>query len=262
MNESAPGPGPGKVANNQTIFPIFSTNPGQKKLDHSSYLGTGFFVSRRGLALTAAHVLESAGDGKVLIATVPGFGEVMRGYSLAWAVQLPDSDIAVFRLDTGDSASLLVDFREIYLNETVSTTGIPKDAFEESPDGKVEIHFRAAQGYVAFGRKKWMAASFALPAGMSGSPAVARSNGRVVGVMVGQHRTEIDEHLVKEFTEPTPTGQATYVEKISRVEYSARIDLLWQHRDFRAAEFGGLTLTELIESENRTPDGEVNPMGG
>jgi len=79
--------------------------------------------------------------------------------------------------------------------------------------------------------------------------------------MVGQHRTEIDEHLVKEFTEPTPTGQATYVEKISRVEYSARIDLLWQHHDFRAAEFGGLTLAELIESENQSPEIEGQPVG-
>jgi hypothetical protein len=101
--------------------------------------------------------------------------------------------------------------------------------------------------------RKWVAASFPLPSGMSGSPAITTTAGidSVRGVLVGQTRSEIVEDLLHEVTETTANGKSVYIEKVARVEYVARIDALWHHRDHRAPEFGGQTFAELVAGETR-----------
>jgi hypothetical protein len=201
--------------------------------------------------MTAAHVLEGVDDGMLLSAGVSGNTGPSRSHEIDWWTTLPNSDIAVMRVRIGESPCLPIRFREVNLSETIGTTGIAECMLEKEPDGATSMMQRAAKGYVAYGMPTWVAASFALPAGMSGSPAVlyADDGEYVVGVLVGQSRSEIDEHLVKEFTEVTSEGRSTQVEKISRVEYAARVDVLAHHKDFRAEEFGGRTLSELIALE-------------
>src|SRR5688572_28377804 len=110
MTELGQGPGPGKIENSRVIFPLFSSIVNGGKIRRQAFLGTAFFISRAGLAITATHVLESAGEGLAIIAGLSKFGLPVSAYSLDWVVGLPNSDIAVMRVATGSSPCLLVEF--------------------------------------------------------------------------------------------------------------------------------------------------------
>jgi hypothetical protein len=92
-----------------------------------------------------------------------------------------------------------------------------------------------------------MFASFALPKGMSGAPMIVTEPEHqfVAGVFVGQSRGEEIEDEIIEVID----GATTHTERIARVEYFARCDLLAPHRNFVASEFDGLALEALIAKE-------------
>jgi hypothetical protein len=112
---------------------------------------------------------------------------------------------------------------------------------------------RCAKGYVSHGQTGWIAASFPLPKGMSGAPLIVTTTSAqfVAGVFVGQTRGEEIEDSVEETVDAGPEGTRTHVERVARVEYFARGDLLARHADLTAPEFEGLSLRELIERDIR-----------
>jgi hypothetical protein len=175
----------------------------------------------------------------------------MLAHQLEWTTELPGSDIAVARFMVCNSPCFETQFRELDLGEDMHTTGVAECMLETEADGTTRILQRTAKGYVAYGKRTWVAVSFPLPAGMSGSPAVCTIDGfdHVVGVLVGQTRTEIIEDLIEEITEATPGRHTTRVERVSRVEYVSRVELLAQYKDYKAQEFGGITFGELIANE-------------
>jgi hypothetical protein len=241
------------VTSEQVIFPLMVGHMEGERFKWTDFAGTGFFISTRALALTAAHVLGAAKPDQMTVAMLSNAREPMMAYPVKWSVQLPDSDIAVMRLDTPLSPCVRTSFAEFKLSQEVHTTGVAECMFEAEAGGATNIYQRSARGYVAYGRRKWVAASFPLPAGMSGSPAMIAASGLdyAAGVLVGQMRSEIVEDLLNEVTETTASGKSVYVEKVSRVEYTSRIDALWYHRDHRAPEFGGKTFSELVAQETR-----------
>ena len=243
------------TTNSETvIFPLLIGRMEQDKFKRMAFAGTGFFISTQCLAVTAAHGLEAAEPDQMVVASLSNTRKPMNAYPIKWSVRLPESDIAVMRVDVPGSPCFRTHFSEFMLNQEVRTTGIAEHMLETDSTGKTEIFKRSARGYVAYGRRKWVAANFALPAGMSGSPAVVTKADvdYVAGVLVGQIRSEIVEDFLSDVTETTATGKSVYVEKISRVEYMSRIDVLAHHGDHIAAEFGG-TLAELIARETREP---------
>lgn len=219
------------------------------KFSRERFLGSGFFVSTFGLAFTAGHVIAPATDGsRPTAALYNGDGQPLLAHETNWSVELPNSDIAAMRVQTL-SPSFEVAFREVDLGEELQTISIPDFLMETDAAGSTQFIYRAARGYVAQGVKKSVMANFALPAGMSGSPAiVARGDfHQVFGVLVGQTRSEIVEDQLEEVTEAGVNGTVTRVERVARAEYLARIDLLNRYKDFVAPEFEGMTLSQLID---------------
>lgn len=218
----------------------------------TAFCGTGFFVSTHGLALTAAHVVLPSGDDEIRAALPASSGpSPMKAVEIDWAVQLPHSDIAVLRLNVPSSQCFLSRFDKVFNCEEVETTGLPESMFETDPSGSTRVDLRCARGYVSHGRGNWIAASFPLPKGMSGAPLIRKhaEEDFVVGVFVGQSRGEQIEDLVEETTDSGPGSTRIIVERVARVEYFARGELLLPFADLRAEEFDGVTLAQLIAKE-------------
>jgi hypothetical protein len=70
--------------------------------------------------------------------------------------------------------------------------------------------------------------------------------------LIGQTRGELVEDQIEERSIELETGGISIErEKIARVEYTARADMLYPHKVLRLPEFGGLTSSELIEERRR-----------
>ncbi len=240
-----------RVVTTRMIFPIINGRKTEAGVQGLGFAGTGFFISPRGLALTAAHVMLARNDASEKWVTRP---ETSMGWAsrIEWSVSLPGSDIAVIRVGLDEEPpGFDVHFRDLLLGEDIQTIGLAECDMETSADGVRYMLQRCARGYISHGRDSWGAASFPLPGGMSGSPALSYGNGvdQVVGVFVGQSRGEVIEDLLEEVIEAEQGNRVTRVERVSRVEYFARVDVLAKHRNFRAPQFGSLTLAELIRAE-------------
>jgi hypothetical protein len=231
------------------IFPLFVSPEGfpNRILE---FLGTGFFVNTTGLALTAAHVLHEK-DSALLRGALPSrSGPTMIGHRILWAAEFPGSDIAAIQLDTPTSICFNPQFEQVPPGQDVHTYAIPESLLEKLPDGMIAINSRVAKGYISHGTRKWVAASFPLPKGMSGAPIVVIENNllRAAGVFAGQNRGEEIEDLVTNVTDEGPNGKHTLVEKTARIEYFARGELLSPYENYIAPEFSGLTLRQMTES--------------
>ncbi|MGO9424124.1 MAG: hypothetical protein ACLP6Z_01960, partial [Steroidobacteraceae bacterium] len=77
----------------------------------------------------------------------------------------------------------------------------------------------------------------------------------VEGVFVGQSRGEEIEDEVIEVSDVGPNSARTHTERISRVEYFARGDLLSPHKNFVAPEFGGGTTLEALIAKELLDEG-------
>jgi hypothetical protein len=175
----------------------------------------------------------------------------MLAHGIHWGVELPGSDIVVMRIDVEASACFVASFESLLMGQDVESTAIPASMLETDVGGNTRLAMRCVKGYVSYGRDNWIAANFPLLKGMSGAPIVASvgDNQYVAGVFVGQTRGEEIEDQVQEVTETKDGKVITLVEKVARVEYHARGELLRPYADFRVKEFEGLTLRELIAKD-------------
>jgi hypothetical protein len=236
----------------QIIFPMIAGNETAQGFVRSGFLGTGFFIGSRGLALTAAHVVSSMREGLELRVALPTPQGPMRARGVRWGVELPGSDILVMRVDVEASACFASRFDRIPMSQDVETTAIPESMLQTDAAG-TQILMRCAKGYVSHGQAGWIAASFPLPKGMSGAPLITTKSDEqfVAGVFVGQTRGEAIEDQIEEVIDEGGGATRTHIERIARVEYFARGDLLAPHADFTAPEFEGCTLRELIAEDIR-----------
>jgi hypothetical protein len=243
-------PSPVRIDVRKLVFPLVVGRNEQAGFLRSGFAGTGFFVGRNGLMLTAAHVALGAAEGFELRAALPSQEGPMIGHPLRWAVSLPQSDIAVCQVDVPQSACFATRFDALSMGTDVETVAVPESMLETDRAGRTKVSLRTSKGYISFGTTEWVAASFSLPKGMSGAPLIATEGQSqyVVGVFVGQTRGEEIEDMVEEIVEEGPDLRRVRTERISKVEYFARGELLTAHMEFRADEFNGLTLQQLIES--------------
>jgi hypothetical protein len=242
-----------KIDVRNLVFPVIAGRETAEGFRRTAFRGTGFFISTRGLALTAAHVIHQNPEELRVALPATGGSSPMKAVELDWAITLPNSDIAVLRVNVQSSQCFLSRFDKVLNCEDVETTGLPESMFETEASGSTRIDMRCARGYVSHGRGNWIAASFPLPKGMSGAPLIRKraDDDFVVGVFVGQTRGEQIEDLVEEITESGPSSTRVHVERVARVEYFARGELLRPFADFSAERFGGLTLSQLIARETR-----------
>lgn len=239
-----------KIDVRRLVFPLIAGRKTAKGFERVSFAGTGFFVGQRGLALTAAHVIRHEA-GIDLAAALPGADRPMKSHSLLWGAVLPNSDIAIVRIAVEQSTCFAVRFQEVLAGENVETTAIPESMLKTDEEGRTQVSLRCVKGYVSYGFDDRIFASFPLPRGMSGAPVIVNADRAqfVAGVFVGQHRGEQIEDSFEEVIEGAAGERRTQVERVSRVEYFARGDLLVRHRTLRVKEFDGMNLEELIAAE-------------
>lgn len=173
----------------------------------------------------------------------------MRVFRVRWSVTLPGSDILVMRVEIARSIYFDTRLIELPMGVDVETLAIPQSMLETDQAGAIRIPMRMTKGYVSYGTNGWIAANFPLPKGMSGAPLIVTMLPAqfVAGVFVGQNRGEQIEDQIEEVIEDGgANGRHVQVERVARVEYFARGELLGPYRDFVAPEFNGLPLGELI----------------
>ena len=233
------------------VFPLYiADDPVRLKpdqpvvLSNANYLGTGFFISKNGVALTAGHLTlspEQVPEGKALLAVVYD-GERPRGQQVQIAF-IPDNyDIAVLKVAFSPKKYLPLSFEPVYMGEDVSAIGIP----EHSVSGPHK-EFRCMKGHVTFA-PGLLELSFPAPRGMSGSPVLRGT--QVVGVLCGNARSEAMEDQIEEKTETVG-----HLVKVTRVETKAVINYglaepMARLRDQEFVICKGLPFSQFVASLN------------
>ena len=159
------------------------------------FLGTAFFVTKNGVALTAAHCVpksESVPPGLAFLAIIWN-GERACAHKVQFATVLDGRDIAVLKIDHSPSKYLEVSFEPVHMGEDVTTVGVPL----HSVSGE-DYEYRCLKGHVTR-TSKTLEVSFPAPRGMSGSPVLRGS--KVVGIMSWNARAESLEDQIDEVTE-------------------------------------------------------------
>jgi hypothetical protein len=184
------------------VFPLFvGDDPARLsrdqpiKLESTDFLGTGFFIAKNGVALTAAHCVpapENISSGKALLAIVWD-GSQPRAQPVQLATVLTDRDIGILKIAFSPCKYLPVSFEQVHMGEDVSTVGIPSHSVSGTSK-----EFRCLKGNVTF-VSKLLELSFPAPRGMSGSPIFRRAS--VVGVLTWNARAEALEDQSEETTE-------------------------------------------------------------
>ncbi len=211
------------------------------------FLGTAFFVTKNGIALTAGHCVPDPITiplGHTFLAIVWG-GDRPHAQPVRLATVLDDQDIAVLKIDHCPSKYLPVSFEPVHMGEDVVTVGVPLHSVSGN-----EYEFRCLKGNVTR-TAKTLELSCPAPRGMSGSPIFR--NGVVVGVMSRNARSEALEDQSEEVVEVI--GQITRITKtltMAVVNYGQAEPLAslgTKHLEF--AE--GLSFAKFITNLNEAP---------
>lgn len=234
------------------VFPLYAGTWHGDQFTRCGLAGTGFFITRRGLALTAKHVVESLAPGLALAAAIPSLEGRLVPHKIVWSLGIPTADIAVIRTELVDSAAYFCKFETVDPGSELETVGVPEWMIRADDRGGHRLSLRTLKGYVQYSENASVHASFPLPKGMSGAPMIIDDGLEqfVAGVMVGQSRGEQMEDQWEEATEESNGRTVVRRTEIHRIEYSAVAHLLGPYREFTTSEFGRYTLWQLIKVEN------------
>lgn len=177
------------------IFPLFSVrspSEGAILLETRKLLGTGFFISNKGDALTAAHVIPTPEtiDKEDKIIAIP----VINGKPIVcWvnkALCFPKEDVALFEVNIESSKFLSLSFERINAGIDVATIGYPSHSTNNAG-----LEARILKGHVTLSHKN-IELNFPIPAGMSGSPVIV--DDKVIAISTGRIKSE---ELIDSFEE-------------------------------------------------------------
>lgn len=159
------------------------------------FLGTAFFISKNGVALTAGHCAPdpaSIAHGHAFLAVIWN-GQRPCAQQVQLAKVLDQQDVAVLKIAHSPSKYLPVSFETIHMGQDIVTVGVPLHSVTSE-----DYEFRCLKGHVTR-VSKTLELSCSAPRGMSGSPILV--GGRVVGVMSWNARSESLEDESEEITE-------------------------------------------------------------
>ncbi len=173
------------------VVPLFvAEDPALLQLDQpvvvsrDRFLGTAFFVTKNGIALTAAHCVPDPANiapGLAFLAIIWD-GARPRAQQVQLACKLDGQDISVLKIAHCPSKYLPVSFRPVHMGEDVVTVGVPLHSVTGD-----DYEYRCLKGHITR-VSKTLELSCPAPRGMSGSPILVDS--KVVGVMSWNARAE------------------------------------------------------------------------
>ncbi len=230
------------------IFPIFSvqTQGNGVYLESRVFLGTGFFITKRGDAVTANHVIplpENIKEGHRIVAIISKDGED----KVCWitkAAKFESFDIALFHVNLEATKYLQLISDRILAGTDVQMIGIP--SHEVWASGK---EMRVLKGHITFSGR-YLELNFPVPAGMSGSPLFVGT--RVAGYATGMVRTEDVEEATEEIEEISDQKRVTRTE-IRRIIYYGLAYPFSHLKDVHDHILEGKTLLEFVAAQNWDP---------
>jgi hypothetical protein len=231
------------------IFPIFSV-PSKDNgifLEQRIYLGTAFFVTKHGDAITAGHVLpkpEELEEGHRLIAIVVENG-TQRLCWITHCAKFELFDVALLHVNLERTKYLQVSAEEIPAGTDVSTVGIPAHEFWDSG-----LEMRVLKGHVTLFHK-FLELSFPVPLGMSGSPLLVGI--KSVGYLTGTVRSEEIEESSEKSEEISDQKIIIRRNEIKRVIHYGLAYPFSHLKDISDPVLDGKNLVEFIAERNIQP---------
>ncbi len=228
------------------IFPLFlvESKDNGVLLESRVFLGTAFFVSKCGDAITANHVLPKPNDlphGKKVVAIVQ-CGTAQQVCWITHAVAFDGCDLALIHVNLEDTKYLSISDEEVPAGTDVQLIGIP--SHEVWLSGKEMRILKAHVTLVA----KQLELNIAIPLGMSGCPVF--SGTKVVAFSTCSVRSEEVEDYTEEIELLSNNKEQIRITKITRVTHYGMAYPFFKLRDQVSSAFDGRTLTQLIEARN------------
>ena len=229
------------------IFPIFSVEAEDNgvHLDTRIYLGTASFVTKKGDAITASHVLpirDELQSKRRLVAIILRDGKE----TVCWithAAKFEAFDLALLHVNLDETKYLPLSSQEVISGTDIQIVGIPSNDINRS--GK---EMRILKGHVTLAWKR-LELNFPVPAGMSGSPVFAGS--KVIGYATGLMRSEECEEATETIENVTNTKEVVRITEIRRITSYGIAYAFNAHENFRDPVLENKTLIEYITAQNK-----------
>lgn len=179
------------------IFPLFavhSPSEGTITLESRKLLGTGFFISANGDALTAAHVIPPPESLEIdyKIVAIPSINGKPVVCWVNKALCFSTEDVALFEVNIESSKFLPLSCERINAGLDVATIGYPSHSANNAG-----LEARVLKGHVTLSHKN-IELNFPIPAGMSGAPVIVDE--KVLAVSTGRIKSE---ELIDSYEEET-----------------------------------------------------------
>lgn len=231
------------------VFPIFAVEAQDNGvfMQSRAFLGTAFFVTKRGDAITAAHVLpdsEALEGGRRLVAVVARNG-VEEVCWITHSAKLPSFDFALLHINLAETKYLPIGAPEVGAGTDIQMIGIPSHEVRNS--GK---EMRCLKGHVTLSAK-WLELNFPIPSGMSGSPVFVGET--VVAYATGAVRSEEIEEATEEIQELSNKREVIRITEVRRAIYYGIAYPLSLVNSARDPVFEGKTLLEFVSERNSEP---------
>ncbi len=227
------------------IFPIFSVEAEGNGILLASrvFLGTGFFVTSQGDAITASHVLPKSDEitpPRRLIAIIQKSNEEQ----VCWinhAAKFEGCDLALVKVNLNDTKYLEISEDNVPAGSDIQLIGIPNH--EVWGSGK---EMRILKGHVTMSAK-FLELNFAIPAGMSGSPIFLES--KVIGYAQGVVRSEELQDSSEELEVISNQKEQITLTKIIRMTHYGLAVPFSHLRGHVSPIFDGKTFLSYIQSK-------------
>lgn len=230
----------------EQIIPLFIVDGEEASVnwDSRKFLGTAFFVTKHGDAITAAHVVITPDElpaGKRFVAVVQLDGKE----TVCWvnrAAWFGDWDFALIHINIDNNKYLKIDSSVVHSGSDVVLVGIPDH--EVWGAGK---EMRILKGHVTMSHKH-LELNIPIPKGMSGAPVWNRQ--KVVGFATGMVRTEEIEDSSESVQRISDTKeQIVITEKVSAIFYGLACPFS-KVANVPLPALEGQTLVQFIDAQN------------
>lgn len=216
-------------------------------LESRVFLGTAFFVTKHGDAITVGHIIvgpEELKEGHRLVAIVQRDGEP----KVCWitrAAKFDSYDLALVHVNLDNTKYLDVTTSRVSAGTDVQAVGIPSHEVWNS--GK---EMRFLKGHVTLSGK-YLELNFPVPLGMSGSPLFVGT--KVAGYLTGTVRSEEIEETTEEIEEVTNNKEVVRIIESRRIMHYGLAYPFSHLKEIRDPVLENKTLFEFIAEQNHEP---------
>ncbi len=228
------------------VFPLFIVETMGEVLQMKTrkFIGTGFFVTKSGHAITAAHLLPIplGLDHTHRLIGLAHINGVPTTFGVKRVNVLEDYDLGLIHTNLSPTNPLPLAVKDIYAGHDVQVIGFPEH--EVRQQGK---EMRVLKGHVSLSREV-LELNFPIPPGMSGGPVF--SGPAVAAYATGRVRSEEIEDQTEEIVTVSDATEQVRITTTSRITYYGLARSFYELRAARIPDLDNKTLFEFISEVN------------